>query len=175
MDPQPWPEGPYKSGSALPSVRPRVFLESVRWFFLKLCMVLRAPCGNAHERARFFGKKPFFRRIYSLALSGNGVEWNYLWPFNIFQKPRLWEKSGSQVTAKNAEVNGSFWTQLYSVPSKLCIHCKFFFLNFVYWKGPRGTWKSYCFSKKGSLGANEPFMFLYCSTLYFYLCSSLVL
>ena len=45
----------------------------------------------------FFSKKsPFrifglFRKIYSLVLSGNGVEWKYLWPFSILQKLHTWE------------------------------------------------------------------------------------
>ena len=35
-------------------------------------------------------------------ISGNGVEWKYLWPFSILWKPHMWEKSGSEVMAKNA-------------------------------------------------------------------------
>ena len=35
-------------------------------------------------------------------ISGNGVEWKYLWPFSILWKPHMWEKSGSHVMAKNA-------------------------------------------------------------------------
>ena len=37
-----------------------------------------------------------FRKIYLLVLSGNGVEWKYLWPFSILRKLDFWEKSGSQ-------------------------------------------------------------------------------
>ena len=44
------------------------------------------------------------RKIYSLVLSGNSVEWKYLWPFNILWKPHMWEKSGFQVMA----INGSW-------------------------------------------------------------------
>ena len=43
-----------------------------------------------------------FRKIDSLVLSGNGVEWKYLWPFSIPWKPHMWKKSDSQGMSKNA-------------------------------------------------------------------------
>ena len=46
----------------------------------------------------FFG---LFRKMYSLVLSGNGVERKHLWP-------HLWEKSCSQVKAKNALSQSDF-------------------------------------------------------------------
>ena len=123
--------------SVLPSVRPsfrpslcpsfRQFSGNWRIsFFLKLCMVLRADMEMC-VRVRFFLKNPllakmtkngrrwpkievkeFFRKIYSLVLSGNDVEWKYLWPFSILPKSHIWEKFGSQVMAKNALGQSAF-------------------------------------------------------------------
>ena len=42
-----------------------------------------------------------FKKIRSLVLSGICVKWKFLWFINILQKLRAWEKSGSQVIAKN--------------------------------------------------------------------------
>ena len=42
-----------------------------------------------------------FKKIKSLVLSGIGVKRKFLWSFNILQKLHAWEKSGSQVVAKN--------------------------------------------------------------------------
>ena len=38
----------------------------------------------------------------------NGVEWKYSWPFNIMQKPDIWEKSGPQIMVKNALSQSDF-------------------------------------------------------------------
>ena len=72
------------------------------------------------DRARFFGKNPHWakmtknrqkwpknmifglsKKIMALVLSGICVKLKFLWFINILQKLRAWEKSGSQVTAKN--------------------------------------------------------------------------
>ena len=51
------------------------------------------------HKTRFFG---LFKKIKSLVLSGIIVKRKFLWSFNILQKLRTWEKSGSQVIiAKN--------------------------------------------------------------------------
>ena len=51
------------------------------------------------QKTRFFG---LFKKIKSLVLSGIIVKRKFLWSFNILQKLRTWEKSGSQVIiAKN--------------------------------------------------------------------------
>ena len=42
-----------------------------------------------------------FKKITSLVLSGICVKWKFLWFINILQKLHAWEKSGSQVIAKN--------------------------------------------------------------------------
>ena len=103
-----------------PSFFPAVFLELAHYFFLKLFMVLGAHMEMCVTEPVFFWKNPLppkmtengqkwpkivffllFRNIYSLVLSGNVVEWNYLWLFSILRKPHMWEKSGSQVIAKN--------------------------------------------------------------------------
>ena len=44
----------------------------------------------------------------SLVLSGNGIEWKYLWPFNTLWKTHMWEKSCSQVMTKNALSQSDF-------------------------------------------------------------------
>ena len=43
----------------------------------------------------------FFKKIMSLILSGIFVKRKFLWFINILQKLHAWEKSGSQVIAKN--------------------------------------------------------------------------
>ena len=72
------------------------------------------------NRARFFGKNPhqakmtkngqkctrnrvfgLFKKITSLVLSGICVKQKFLWFINILEKLHAWEKSGSQVIAKN--------------------------------------------------------------------------
>ena len=47
---------------------------------------------------RVFG---LFKKITSLVLSGICVKRKFLWFINILQKLHAWEKSGSQVIAKN--------------------------------------------------------------------------
>ena len=65
------------------------------------------------DRAGFFGKDPnrakmaqnrvfaLFKKIMSLVLSGICVKRKFLWFINILRKLHAWEKSGSQVIAKN--------------------------------------------------------------------------
>ena len=72
------------------------------------------------DRAGFFGKNPhwakmtkngqkwpknmvfgLFKKIMSLVLSGICVKRKFLWFINILRKLHAWEKSGSQVIAKN--------------------------------------------------------------------------
>ena len=47
---------------------------------------------------RVFG---LFKKMMSLVLSGICVKQKFLWFINILQKLHAWEKSGSQVIAKN--------------------------------------------------------------------------
>ena len=42
-----------------------------------------------------------FKKVTSLVLSGICVKWKFLWFVNILQKLHAWEKSSSQVIAKN--------------------------------------------------------------------------
>ena len=42
-----------------------------------------------------------FKKIMSLVLSGICLKQNFLWFINVLQKLHAWEKSGSQVVAKN--------------------------------------------------------------------------
>ena len=62
----------------------------------------KSPSGKNDQKwpeNRCFG---LFRKICSLVLFENGVEWKHLWLFSFLWKPHMWEKSGSQVMAKNA-------------------------------------------------------------------------
>ena len=43
-----------------------------------------------------------FKKIASLVLPGICIERNFLWFMNILRKLHVWEKSRSQVIAKNA-------------------------------------------------------------------------
>ena len=131
LDLQMWLEGSYELGS-FPSIRPihllvhpsshpsffpAVFWELAHYFLLKLCKVLGAPIDMCVWQPNFLDKSPsgknnqkwpenrcfgLFRKIYSLVLFENSVEWKYLWPFSFLWKPHMCEKSSSQVMAKNA-------------------------------------------------------------------------
>ena len=54
--------------------------------------------GQKMAQNRVFG---LFKKIMSLVLSGICVKQKFLWFINILQKLHAWEKSGSQVIAKN--------------------------------------------------------------------------
>ena len=54
--------------------------------------------GQKWPKNRIFG---LFKKIVSLVLSGICLKRKFLWFINILQKLRAWEKSGSQVIAKN--------------------------------------------------------------------------
>ena len=53
------------------------------------------------QKTNFFG---LFKEIKLSVLSAIGVKRTFLWSFNIYQKLHAWEKSGSQVMAKNGSV-----------------------------------------------------------------------
>ena len=57
--------------------------------------------GQKWPKNMVFG---LFKKITSLVLSGICVKRKFLWFINILQKLHAWEKSGSQVIAKNG-----FW------------------------------------------------------------------
>ena len=123
LDPRPCLEGSYKIGSVCQfvflSVLPLVRKLSWDWlisFFWNLTCV-RGQYIVVCDRAGFFGKNPhrakvvkkwpknmgfgLFKKIVSLVLSGICVKWKFLWFINILRKLHAWEKSGSQVIAKN--------------------------------------------------------------------------
>ena len=54
--------------------------------------------GQKWPKNMVFG---LFKKITSLVLSGICVKRKFLWFINILQKLHAWEKSGSQVIAKN--------------------------------------------------------------------------
>ena len=58
--------------------------------------------GQKWPKNRVFGLFFFFdKKIMSLVLSGIYVKQKFLWFINILRKLHAWEKSGSQVIAKN--------------------------------------------------------------------------
>ena len=159
-----------------PSLCPSFRQFSGNWrisFFLKLCMVLRADMEMC-VRVRFFLKNPllakmtkngrrwpkievkeFFRKIYSLVLSGNDVEWKYLWPFSILPKSHIWKKFGSQVMAKNALGQSAFsvfFNRQYLVNGLTSDSIFFFFCMQI-----DMTERNMGYLKKISFGANGPF------------------
>lgn len=111
--------------SVLPAVLSGNFL-GIGSLVLFLMYGVRELYGDVPDRryGDLFWKNPFlvkmnkngpkmgvfghFRKIYSLVLSRNGVYWKYLWPFHILWKPHMWEKSGFQVTTKNAVSQSDF-------------------------------------------------------------------
>ena len=119
LDPQLRLEGSYKIGSVLPSV-PKFSQNWLISFFLKLRMVLGAHMQLLVTEPDFLEKNPIkqrcpkmvkkwpknrvfgvFKKIMSLVLPGICVKRKFLWFINILQKQHAWEKSGSQVIAKN--------------------------------------------------------------------------
>ena len=44
----------------------------------------------------------FLKKMKSLVLSEIGLNWKFLWSFNMQLKTFVWESSGSYVNAKNA-------------------------------------------------------------------------
>ena len=68
----------------------------------------KSPLGKNDQKWPKNEVLGLFRKIYSLVLSVNGVEWKYLWPFSILWKLHMWEKSDSQVIAKNAVDQSDF-------------------------------------------------------------------
>ena len=105
LDPQPWLEGSYESGSVLPSVPPSIllgsFLEIDSLVFSETFMMLGSISRCASESPIFLKKPSYnkngqkwssnkifglFRKIYLLALSVNGVEWKYLLLFKFLRK-----------------------------------------------------------------------------------------
>ena len=120
LDPRSWPEGSYELGFVLPSVLLSGSFLGICWLvILKLCMVLGAQIEMCVTERNFLGKILFrqkwpqmikgnFRKIYSLVLSGNSVEWKYLWLFSILRKLHRWEKSSTQVMAGNAVGQSDF-------------------------------------------------------------------
>ena len=67
---------------------------------------VRVPYGDVCDSLIFLKKSQkwsqngmfgLLRKISSLVLSGNGVEWKYLWPLSILWKPHMWQKPDFQV------------------------------------------------------------------------------
>ena len=81
-----------------------------------------------------------FKKMTSLVLSGICVKWKFLWFINIMRKLHAWERSGSQVIAKNGPQPMRF---LYSLIAKISLW---------FWDVDRHEWKNQgsltCFMKK---------------------------
>ena len=127
LNPRAWVEGSYKIGSVRSSFRPPVppsVLPSVRKFYQNWLIsfswnlaCIRVPYIVMCDRTGFFWKNlhrvkngqkwpknrvfGLFKKITSLVLSGIWVKLKFLWFINILWKLHAWEKSGSQVIAKN--------------------------------------------------------------------------
>ena len=159
-----------------PSLCPSFRQFSGNWrisFFLKLCMVLRADMEMC-VRVRFFLKNPllakmtkngrrwpkigvkeFFRKIYSLVLSGNDVEWKYLWPFSILPKSHIWENLVLKLWPKMLLANQHFQYSLIVNISLMDWHLILFF--FFFCMQIDMTERNMGYLKKISFGANGPF------------------
>ena len=118
-----WPEGSYEIGSVLPSIRLPIVCPSfpLPVSFLGIDSLifsetygLRCSYIVICDRAGFFWKKNWcqkwskratkitlFRKTKLLFLSGINVKQTFLWSFNIQQRLYAWDKSDSQVMAKN--------------------------------------------------------------------------
>ena len=81
---------------------------------------VRGPHIVVCGRAKFFGKNLYlekmtkngqkcprnmvfglFKKVTSLVFSGICVKWKFVWFINILRKLHTWQKSGSQIIAKN--------------------------------------------------------------------------
>ena len=101
LDPWFWPKGSYKVGSVLSSVREFSLRFSLN-FLIYSCVwqpdiLEKIPIGKKCPQNRVFR---LFKKIMSLVLSGICVK-RKLWFINVLRKLHAWEKSGSQVIAKN--------------------------------------------------------------------------
>ena len=115
----PWPrlEGSYNIGSIYPSFHlPVSFLGIGSLVFSETYHNVRGPYMVLCDSRIFWKKNPsgkngqrwpknmvfgLFKKIMSLVFSGICVKWKFLWFINILWKLHAWEKSGSQVIAKN--------------------------------------------------------------------------
>ena len=96
--------------------------------------------GQKWSKNRVFG---LFKKIMSLFLSEICVKWKFLWFINILQKLHAWEKSGSQVIAKNCSQPMGFQ---YSVFFNRQYFINRLISDFDFWHVDRHEWK-----KQGSL------------------------
>ena len=123
LDPQPGPEGCYKTGSVCLSFCPSFhlsfrlsisFLGNGSLVFSETQHGVRGPYIVVCDRTRILGKRPcwakmtkhrqkwpqnrvfgLFKKIKSLVLSRICVQRKLLWFINVLQKLHAWEKSGS--------------------------------------------------------------------------------
>ena len=90
-----------------------------------------------------------FKKIMSLVLSGICVKRKFLWFINILQKLHAWEKSDSQVIAKNGSRPMRF---------QYFFNCQYFtnrlISDFGFWHVGKHNWK-----KQGSSGFLKKFSF----------------
>ena len=86
LDPRPRPEGSYKIGSVLPSVRPSFclsvsFLRIGSLVFSETQHGVRVPCIVTCDRAGFYGKNP-----HRTKMTKNGQKGPQNWVFGLFKK-----------------------------------------------------------------------------------------
>ena len=104
LDSRPLPDGSYKVGFG--SLAFSETWHGVRGPYIVVCdranfFLKKSPLGKNGKKwpkNMVFG---LFNKITSLVLSGICVKSKFLWFINILWKLHAWEKSGSQVIAKN--------------------------------------------------------------------------
>ena len=117
LDLRPWLEGSYKIGSVHLSVsflRIGLLVFSETWHGYRAPYIVvrdswifckKSPLGKNDQKwskmAQNHGFFALFKKVTSLVLSEICVKWKFLWFINILRKLHAWEKSGSQVIAKN--------------------------------------------------------------------------
>ena len=91
-------ENQYMQILSLSSLGPYIVMCDRAGFFWKKSQAKMTKNGQKWSKNRVFG---LFKKITSLVLSGICVIRKFLWFINILRKRHAWEKSGSQVIAKN--------------------------------------------------------------------------
>ena len=108
--------------------------------------------GQKWPKNNVFG---LFKKIKSIVLPGIGIKWKFLWSLNILQRLHAWEKSGSQLMAKNAS-----WLMRFQYFLIVNISSVDWYV-FDFWNVDRHEWKEQGlltgFMKKFLFGANGPF------------------
>ena len=107
LDTTTWPEGFYKTGPVLPSVRPPhslPVLPSVRKFYQNWFIFFQKNDAKNSQKAQNAWFIWTFSENQVISFVWNWCKRKILWFFKILQKLYDWEKSISQVITKNSLV-----------------------------------------------------------------------